>query len=228
MSLAALDRPVWNMLTGPQAALAQGSNLARRIDPAYGPFAAMRDASAEAQTAFAELALPGEQLWLVEAEEWPAPPGMRLVRAGELTQMVAHAPMAVQPGDAEAVLLGEPDAAAMAEIALATEPGPWRELTRRYGQFYGLRRAGRLAAMAGERMRPAAGLVELSAVCTWPEYRGQGLAAQLIRRVMAGFSARGDVPFLHSFSANTKANALYETLGFTARRTMVATMLVKD
>jgi len=74
-------------------------------------------------------------------------------------------------------------------------------------------------------MRPAEGPAEVSAVCTWPEFRGQGLAGKLIRRVMAGFTARGQVPFLHSYAGNAKAIALYETLGFTARAEMVVTML---
>ena len=220
-----LDRPVWNMLTGPQAALAQGGDLAVRIDPGYGPFAALRDQSEAALAALAALVTPGEQVWLVETEEWPVPPGFALVRSVALVQMVAENPAPLQPGDKEAVLLGDGDAAAMRELALATKPGPWGDRTRHYGAFHGIRRAGRLAAMAGERMRPAAGFAELSGVCTWPEYRGQGLAARLIRRVMAGFTARGDVPFLHSYAANAGAIALYESLGFKTRRELVVTVL---
>ena len=54
-------------------------------------------------------------------------------------------------GDAEAVLLGETDAAAMSEIALSTKPGPWGEKTRHYGAFYGVRRDGRLVLIALQR-----------------------------------------------------------------------------
>ena len=220
-----LDRPVWNMLTGPQAHLAIGGDLAVRIDPGYGPFAALRDQSDAALAALSALAQSGEQVWLVETEEWPVPPGFALVRSAVLVQMVADHPAPALPGDEETVLLGDGDAAAMREIALSTKPGPWGDKTRHYGAFNGIRRDGRLAAMAGERMRPAAGLAELSGVCTWPEYRGQGLAARLIRRVMAGFTERGDVSILHSYAANTGANALYETLGFKTRRELVVTVL---
>jgi predicted GNAT family acetyltransferase len=80
-------------------------------------------------------------------------------------------------------------------------------------------------AMARERMRPAPGIAEVSGVCTWPEYRGQGLAGTLIRRVMAGLTARGDVPFLHSYAGNAGAIGLYESLGFAVRREMVAMVL---
>ena len=228
MSASSLDRPVWNCLTGPQAHLAGGGGGAVRIDPGYGPFAAATDRSAAALAALADLARPGDELWLVETEAWPVPPGMELVRTAPLVQMVAARPMAILPGDVPCDPLGEPDAAEMTALALATEPGPWGEKTRLYGQFYGIRDGGgRLAAMAGERMRPAPGLAEVSAVCTWPDYRGQGLAGQLIRRVMAGFTARGDVPFLHSYAGNAKAIGLYQSLGFEIRREMVASVLRK-
>ena len=220
-----LDRPVWKMLIGPQAQLTLGNQLARRIDPGFGPFAAARDKTPESLAALASLIAPGEQVWLVEPEEWPVPEGLTLLHIAPLLQMVAERPMPVQPEDAEVEQLDEADATAMTELALATKPGPWGEKTRLYGQFFGIRRDGRLAAMAGERMRPAPGLAELSAVCTWPDYRGQGLAGKLIRRVMAGFAAKGQVPFLHSYAGNAKAIALYETLGFTARREMVVTVL---
>jgi ribosomal protein S18 acetylase RimI-like enzyme len=221
----ALDRPVWSMLTTRQHLLARGDVRAWRIDPRYGPFAAARDKGEAAQAALAALVAPGEQLWLVEGEEWPVPPGLQLVRTAPVLQMVAEQPMPLQPGDEETVLLRAGDAGEMAELALATEPGPWRVKTRDYGAFYGIRRDGRLAAMAGARMLPGPGLAEVSGVCTWPEYRGQGLAARLIRRVMSGFTARGQTPFLHSYAGNAKAIGLYESLGFVPRRAMVVTVL---
>lgn len=227
MSEGPLLRPVWNMLNGPQAHLSLGVASARRIDPLFGPFAAARDRSPGSLAALAELVEPGEEVWLVETEEWPAPPGLVVTRTAVVVQMVADHPAPLQPGDEAAESLGEADASAMSEIALATKPGPWGERTRLYGDFYGIRAGARLAAMAGERMRPEPGLAELSGVCTWPDYRGQGLAGKLIRRVMAGFTARGDVPFLHSYAANQKANALYESLGFRSRREMVVTVLAR-
>jgi ribosomal protein S18 acetylase RimI-like enzyme len=79
--------------------------------------------------------------------------------------------------------------------------------------------------MAGERMRPAPGIAEVSAVCTLPDFRGQGLAARLIRNVIASFAERGDTPFLHSYAHNADAIRLYESLGFRARSAMVVTVL---
>lgn len=219
-----LDRPVWNSLRGPQAALARHHGQAVRIDPAYGPFAAAGPGAEEDLVAFLD---QSDELWLVEPEEVPPPAGARVLRTAPLLQMIADGAPAAVP-DAPAVeTLGEADAEAMTALALATRPGPWGPSTRHYGPFYGARRDGRLAAMAGERMRPAPGLAEVSGVCTWPEFRGQGLAARLIARVMAGFAARGDQPFLHSYAGNLGAIRLYESLGFRARRELVVTVLGK-
>lgn len=226
MSGAVLERPVWSMLTGPQAGLAVDGGAAVRIDPRYGPFAAARDQSDEAQAALAALlAGPDDTIWLVEREEWPAPAGTRTVRVAPLLQMVADDPVALYDDDGPFAALGAEDVADMTDLALATEPGPWGPLTHRYGQFWGIREHGRLLAMAGERMRPAPGLAEVSGVCTWPDQRGRGLAGALIRRVMADQVARGDTPYLHSYSGNASAIRLYESLGFRPARTMVATVL---
>lgn len=227
-----LDRQVWSMLHGRLGHLAQGSGAAVRVDPRYGPFAAARDTGEEAQAALAGL-LDGadDQLWLIEPEIWPTPPGTQVLRTMELLQMVADGGSSpATDHDPAIVELMEDDAGEMANIGLATEPGPWRSLTHRYGQFYGIRIAGesngRLAAMAVERMLPGPGLAEVSGVCTWPEYRGKGFARRLIERVMAGHRSRGDTPYLHSYAHNAGAIGLYESLGFRPRQTMWVTVLM--
>ncbi len=226
MSAEVLERPVWSMLTGPQAHLAVATGGAVRIDPRYGPFAAARDQSDEAQAGLAAtLTGPDDTIWLVEREEWSAPAGTRVVRVAPLLQMVAENPSPLRDADGPFVALGDANVAEMTELALATEPGPWGPMTHRYGQFWGIRENGRLLAMAGERMRPAPGLAEVSGVCTWPDQRGRGLAGALIRRVMADQVARGDTPYLHSYSGNAAAIGLYESLSFRPAREMVATVL---
>ncbi|WP_408591637.1 GNAT family N-acetyltransferase [Novosphingobium sp.] len=225
-----LDRPVWHALHGRQSCLAQsGLGLrqgeAVRIDPAYGPFAAAAVGHEGDLAAF--LTHDNDEVWLVETTVVAPPPGTRLIRSAPLLQMIADGPLPPAPVDPAIVALGEGDVPEMTALALATQPGPWGPSTWRYGQFYGIRIDGRLAAMAGERMRPAPGLAEVSGVCTWPEHRGQGMAARLIRRVMAGHRARGDMSFLHSYAGNVAAIKLYEQLGFRPRAAMVATILGK-
>jgi predicted GNAT family acetyltransferase len=45
--------------------------------------------------------------------------------------------------------------------------------------------------MAGERLRPP-GWAEISAVCTDPAFRGEGLATRLTLAVAAAITARGE------------------------------------
>lgn len=224
-----LDRPVWHALTTRQAGLivAQpgATGAAVRIDPAFGPFAAARDPGEAAQAALAAtLRDPGDRVFLVERAPWPAPRGTRVVQHADLVQMIADGALPPVPADDRIVLLGAGDAAMMAALARAAEPGPWASATHLYGPYYGIRIDGALAAMAGQRLL-LPGLAELSGVACWPHHRGQGLARALVARVCAGFAARGDTPFLHCYAANAGAIRLYETLGFRLRARLVLTAL---
>jgi ribosomal protein S18 acetylase RimI-like enzyme len=223
MTAHPLDRPIWSLLNGPQAALAVASGAVCRIDPTYGPFAAAAPGQ-EAELA-GLLTSADDEIWLLEAEEQVPPPGTRVLRTAPLLQMIADGPLEAAAVDPELALMTEADAPEMTALALATQPGPWRAHTHRYGPYYGLREEGRLIAMAGERMRPAPGLAELSGVCTAPDRQGRGLASRMIRRVLAGFIAEGQTPFLHSYAYNAHAIRLYESLGFRARHSLVVTVL---
>ncbi|WP_072382199.1 GNAT family N-acetyltransferase [Novosphingobium sp. NDB2Meth1] len=223
MTFHPLDRPIWSLLNGLQASLAVATGTVCRIDPTYGPFAAAAPGH-EAELA-GLLTGADDEIWLVEAEEQAPPPGTRTLRTAPLLQMIADGPLESHPIDPELILMTEADAPEMTALALETQPGPWRSHTHRYGPYYGLREEGRLIAMAGERMRPAPGLAELSGVCTAPDRQGRGLAGRMIKRVLAGFLECGDTPFLHSYAHNTHAIRLYETLGFRARISLVVTVL---
>ena len=85
------------------------------------------------------------------------------------------------------------------------------------GTYLGIRRGGRLIAMAGERMHPP-GFTEISGVCTDPTARGQRLGTRLLLAIAAGIRERGETPFLHVLASNTDAVRLYEHLGFALRQ----------
>lgn len=74
--------------------------------------------------------------------------------------------------------------------------------------------------MAGERLHPP-GWTEISAVCTDPSVRGQGLATRLVLAVAHGIRERGETPFLHTAAGNHNAIRLYDSLGFRLRRRTV-------
>lgn len=217
MAAHPLDRPVWSMLTGRQAHLAEGGAQAVRLDRGYGVFGAAVDTGAGAQEALAAL-VPGDgELWIVEGEPWPVPPGAREVKRAILAQMVAEGAPPPREGEPVILALGDDDAPEMTALAEHAKPGPWGPKTHCYGPFFGIRENGRLLAMAGQRIL-VPGMAEVSGVSTWEDCRGRGLARALIGHVMREMVARGDQPFLHSYADNAGAIALYESLGFHIRR----------
>src|SRR5260370_21230789 len=83
------------------------------------------------------------------------------------------------------------------------------------GTYLGIRHAGKLVAMAGERMK-VPGWTEVSAVCTHPDHTGHGYARMLMAEVMRRIRSRGETPFLHVREDNVRAIELYRRLGFNA------------
>jgi len=221
-----LDRPVWNALTSHWSAFAEGGPGALRLAAPYGVFAALRDGSQESLAVMAAL-VPGEgAVALVEAEPPPEIPGTAVAEAHLIWQMAADA-LTEAPEPAFAwEPLSDADGPQMLALATLTRPGPFFERTHQLGAFIGVKVDGKLAAMAGERMRMP-GFTEVSGVCTHPDHRGHGYAGGLSRIVAGRIFARGEVPFLHAYAHNTAATGLYETLGFSLRRQMHMAVLTR-
>jgi predicted GNAT family acetyltransferase len=115
----------------------------------------------------------------------------------------------------------------MIELVARTEPGPFFVRTIELGSYVGIRSDGALVAMAGERLH-LDGWTEISAVCTLPEFRGQGLASGLMGALIAGIHGRSERAFLHVLGTNAGAIALYERLGFRIRRTATITVMMRE
>jgi len=123
--------------------------------------------------------------------------------------------------------LGPKDSPEMVELAHLTKPGPFGTRTHELGTYLGIRREGKLVAMAGERLK-VPGYTEVSAVCTHPAHTGKGYARVLMMQVMEGIRRRGEIPFLHVRQDNTRAVELYERLGFRTRRVVYFTVLKRS
>ncbi|MGW0810814.1 GNAT family N-acetyltransferase [Nonomuraea sp. NPDC002799] len=211
-----LDNPARSALTGPHAHLAERHGDVLRYPADVSPFVALPEAPTGRDWADAAALVGPGGLVSYSAVDVPPPAGWEVVSRGQGVQMAGDG-VAAAPDD-EAVRLTAADVPEMLALVGLTKPGPFLPRTIELGVYLGIRRRGELVAMAGERLHPP-GWTEISAVCTHPAQRGQGLAARLVRAVAAGIRERGETPFLHAAAANTNAIRLYDRLGFRLRRT---------
>ena len=215
-----LDQVIWRALSGAQRGFAQGDERARRYPAAIAPFAATRDAEPASLRSLLRLLRTEDRVALFSPEEFRLPATFSVVRRDSAEQMVLGVVGAPRPPAATAIeTLGTADVPEMLALAAATQPGPFGPRTIVLGRYLGIRRYGALVAMAGERMR-FDGFTEISAVCVDPAHRGKGYAADLVLTLAASIAARSETPFLHVFSSNAPAIALYRKLGFVPRRPM--------
>jgi ribosomal protein S18 acetylase RimI-like enzyme len=235
-AVGGLANPVWAALRSRHAHLAVAEGGALRYHPDVAPFVGLPDrpepgdwadlAALLHRTGGGALAGAGPDLpdgWAAEHRiAVTALAGVQLTGAGFAAGSTA---------DPEAVELGPADVADMVDLTRRTEPGPFRPRTVELGGYLGIRRDGKLAAMAGHRMSfpaGAGGWVEISAVCTDPDFRGQGLATRLMRLITARARSRGDEVFLHAAAANTAAIGLYQHLGFVLSAEVTITILTPE
>jgi ribosomal protein S18 acetylase RimI-like enzyme len=216
-----LDNPIWSALTSHQAHFAEICNEARRFPPAVTTLGAFPTPSRQGYDSLAALQSEGGATGLFLEDRALPPAGWTIVDGAPLLQMVrgerpVEAPAVSQELAPGWVELTEQDVPEMVALAGITKPGPFGRRTRELGTYIGIRREGKLVAMAGERLR-LPGHSEISAVCTHPEYAGQGLARRLMDVLIEKILSRGDVPFLHVRATNQRAIELYRRLGFTDR-----------
>jgi ribosomal protein S18 acetylase RimI-like enzyme len=216
-----LDQVIWRALNSVQEPFAEGDARARRYPAAIAPFAATIDLEPLSFRSLLTLIGPADdRIALFTPIEVQPPPQFSVLRRGLVDQMVLlDAAARGRPIDTLAVELGVADVPEMLALASVTQPGPFSVRTIELGMYLGVRRRGALVAMAGERMR-LDGFTEISAVCVDAGHRGQGFAADLVRSLVASIVVRAETPFLHVFSSNHQAIALYRKLGFALRRQM--------
>jgi GNAT superfamily N-acetyltransferase len=219
-----LDTPAWSALATHHRGIAEGDTLARRYPVAFAPFGGIADTSPESFTALRNLVPPGDRVAMFTPYPVrPTPQTLNIVLAKTAHQMTGTwiPETAILP---LMTPLGTADIPEMMQLVEVTQPGPFGLRTQELGTYLGVRIGDRLVAMAGERMK-LDGYVEISAVCTHPDVRGFGYAAALVTALSRAALERGEIPFLHVFSDNDPAIALYHKVGFRIRRTLHLTVL---
>lgn len=219
-----LDNPAWLALTTAHESLARCNGLARRYSRDVSPFVAVQAPTPDAFSDLRELVAPEETVGLCSSESLPIPVNWQLARTRQIDQMVCT--QLNQCSLLSPFELGPPDVPEMLALTAATEPGPFLNATIQMGRYFGIRtKHGRLIAMAGERLK-LAGFTEISAVCTDPEFQGQGYSRALVTFLAARILAEEKIPFLHVKSENG-AKSLYESIGFRVRRPVHLTVITR-
>ncbi len=217
-----LDNMAWWALTGPQADLAETGNgsPAHRFRRPIAPFSAVEHLDTAGWQALADLVGPGGVAILFRADIPEPPCGWTTAFRGDTIQYVAGDLDPIDPALADEIEeLGPDDSADMVDLTARTEPGPFSAETWRTGRYFGLRREGRLVAMAGQRLQTD-GWGEVSAVCVDASVRGQGLGAAMTLAAASAIAERGDRAMLHVAEDNHPAHRLYLEIGFEVRRTV--------
>jgi ribosomal protein S18 acetylase RimI-like enzyme len=220
-----LNAVIWRGAYGRPGESREGDERARRYPAAIAPFAATVDTETASFRSLQALVGGDDRIALFTTEKVEPPSAFSVVQRDSVDQMVLEdaGACAAQPG-APIVALGVADVPEM--LASVAQPGPFGPRTIELGHYIGIRRQGVLIAMAGERLC-LDGFTEISAVCVESAHRGHGFAVEPVRSLASSIAARSEIPFLHVFSSNHAAIALYRKLGFTLRRRMHLAVLTR-
>jgi len=222
-----LDNPVWSALTTGNQSLALGNHQAKYYKPLVSLFVAVAQNTCAHFEALREI-IPHDQTVALFTTEpnLDASPWM-IVNRVDGCQMVFEGPTPEPQDEVERVRLTEKDIPRMLELTQLSPPGPFLTQTIEFGGYEGIFAGERLIAMAGRRFDNGSH-VEISAVCTHPDYTGRGYARQLIDSQIRQLRAVGKIPYLHVRADNTRARDIYEGMGFVNRTEMIIYVLKKN
>lgn len=220
-----LDNIMWNCLSGPHAKFATGAGPVRRYAPGFSPIVGCEDPEHPDFQTLRIFCEPGDSFYF-DIWSGPAPDGWKIDKEARMFKMVWDSPMPVEDALPDAVLLQPGHFEQALQLARLTNPGPFGIRTPELGEYFGYFAGSELIAMAGERMC-AGNLHEVSGICTHPEFQGRGLAQKLTRLLVRRQMQRGQTPFLHVLSDNTRARGLYEKMGFRNYRETVVRVVTR-
>jgi ribosomal protein S18 acetylase RimI-like enzyme len=221
-----LDFPIYNALNTGNKHLSGGSANAKFFSPDVAPFAGLQQ---NTPVFFNELhEISGDDAFFVlftpAHVEIPAP--WKINDQMDLLQMVYEQPAPAATGDPQLVDLEQKHVPQMLELTALTKPGPFLSRTIEFGNYTGIFDGEDLVAMAGQRLQPLP-YVEISAVCTHPDYLRKGYASALLAGQIRLIQAAGRIPFLHVRADNDSAVQAYLRSGFTTRSEMFVYVIGK-
>ena len=222
-----LDNMIWNAITTGNNDIAIINGDVGCYLPEIAPFAGMKDFNGINLKKLYEF-IPANQSVAISSlnkmnhdeDRW------KLLQPMDVTQMVYEQPVNIFTTNNSPLIvpLSEEHIPQMIELTALTRPGPFLQQTIRFKNYFGIFIEDRLAAMTGQRMHPKS-YMEVSAVCTHPDFRGRGYAKTLMLHVMKIILDNSFIPFLHVLSNNINAIDLYKSIGFRTRREVFVDMI---
>ncbi|NOT51090.1 MAG: GNAT family N-acetyltransferase [Chitinophagaceae bacterium] len=222
-----LDNMIWNAITTGNKDIAVLNGDVGRYRADIAPFGAMKECDEINFQKLYDLIPPGEKVGIsslkkiqYDESKWS------LLKHYPCCQMIYEYPVDtyVTKNSHLIVPLTDEHIPQMLELTALTKPGPFLQRTIEFGNYFGIFIDGRLAAMSGQRMHPVP-YMEVSAVCTHPDFRGHGYAKAIMLHVMKLILDNSFIPFLHVLNTNVTAIGLYESIGFRTRAEINIDML---
>jgi GNAT superfamily N-acetyltransferase len=211
-----LDNPIWTALNSGSASFAYGDGVVRFIDRRIGFFAGIPLYDTEHLNQLYEAMDSGMRVIVFPPGDLDLDAKWKVRNDNALLQMVFEKPSLNLDIDASIRALAEADVPEMLALTQLAKPGPFLENTIDFGGYFGFFVEERLVSMAGTRL--AAGpYTEVSAVCTHPDFVGQGLAQRVLPHVLNYIQQQGQIPYLQLYPDNLPAYRLYQRLGFVER-----------
>ncbi len=215
-----LDNMIWNAITTGNRDIAMVNGDIGSYKEDIAPFAGLKELNAKNLEKLYDFVSPERRIAIhyldkldLDKSKWET------VQKMVCSQMVYEYPVKefTTTNSHRLIPLTREHVPEMLALTKLTKPGPFLENTILFGNYFGIFIDGRLAAMTGQRMHPLPYL-EVSAVCTHPDFRGHGYAKACMLHVMKLIIEQGFIPFLHVLSSNSTAIGLYESIGFRVRR----------
>jgi len=219
MAEVELDNPIWHALNGRHRGLAGSLESMRWYPAAVAPFVAVPAADVVPDLAAAARRGLGAPAYFLGVLPESLPGGWRYVSRSQVLQLMPSTSTSHDDGGQECVTLTDADLDGMQALAQLAFPDFFRVRTHELGEYLGIFDAGKLIAMAGERLALTR-FQEISGVCTHPGHVGRGHARRLTQALLERHRRRGVNSFLHVSEGNTAACRLYESMGFTLRRAL--------
>lgn len=222
-----LKNPAFNALCTQDAKFNRGSTPVCYYPAEVAPFIGLPSWSEKDQHRLLNCKEADRTWFVMHADEIKFIQEFKIVFTIPLYQLICPALSNTYQPKARLVPLGVEHIDPMIELTQLTKPGPFTKRTIEFGNYLGIFEEDRLVAMGGERMH-LDGFTEISAICTHPEYRGQGYGSQIVQALSERILREGQTPFLHVRNDNKTAIGVYQKLGFQIEREMFFAIFRKE